>query len=131
MAPDFTFLVHPAMDRGAEYSLGTPRPSQLRNAFGLSAPPGQQFALQYTPALRLPSYHDPVPGFEGEWLTAMAPVGRTGFVVLVQTRKDVAFPWLRAMRARQAPRIAAGACLALLFIGGAVIRGRSRRARAR
>ena len=32
----------------------------------------------------------PVPGFEGRWLAGFAPVGETGFVVIVQTRYDAA-----------------------------------------
>jgi hypothetical protein len=31
-----------------------------------------------------------VPGFEGRWLAGFAPVGDTGFVVIVQTRYDAA-----------------------------------------
>jgi serine/threonine-protein kinase len=34
-------------------------------------------------------YLDPVPGYGGRWLAGMAPVGDTGFVVIVQTRYEV------------------------------------------
>jgi hypothetical protein len=108
---DFTFLVHPGMGRGAAHALAAPSPSALRAAFGLSAPPGQQFSLQYVRALQLRSYRDPVPGFDGEWLAALAPVGKTGYLVLVQTRKSAALAWLRP----SSPLRAASAGAALLL----------------
>jgi hypothetical protein len=83
---DFTFLVHPGIDRGVEYRMRTPSPETLRNSFGLSAPPGRQLSLRYRTALRFTHYRDPVPGFEGEWLAAVAPVGDTGYLILVETR---------------------------------------------
>ena len=52
-----------------------------------TAPPGEQFALDYVAPLKVKHYEDPIPGFEGPWLAALAPVGRTGFVVLVETRE--------------------------------------------
>jgi hypothetical protein len=36
------------------------------------------------------AHRDPVHGFEGHWLAGFAPVGETGFVVIVQTRYDAA-----------------------------------------
>jgi hypothetical protein len=36
------------------------------------------------------AHRDPVPGFGGRWLAGFAPVGDTGFVVIVQTRYNVA-----------------------------------------
>jgi hypothetical protein len=81
----YTFLAHPGLDHGAEYPLDAPSPEQLHRAFGEPAPPGEQFVLEYVPPLTERSYRDPVPGFAGEWLAALAPVGKTGFVVLVET----------------------------------------------
>jgi hypothetical protein len=34
------------------------------------------------------AHRDPLPGFEGRWLAGFAPVGSTGFIVIVQTRHD-------------------------------------------
>jgi eukaryotic-like serine/threonine-protein kinase len=82
---DFTFLVHPGLSHGAEHALRAPSGAQLRAAFGPSAPPGEQLALQYAQPLKVSDYRDPIPGFAGSWLAAFAPVGRTGFVVLVET----------------------------------------------
>jgi hypothetical protein len=84
---DFSFLVHPGMDKGAEYAVRPPDPAVLRQRFGPSAPPGQQLSLQYARALQLADYRDPIPGFDGAWLAAIAPVGKTGLFVLVATRR--------------------------------------------
>jgi hypothetical protein len=84
---DFSFLVHPGMDEGAEYAVRAPAPAVLRQRFGPSAAPGEQLSLQYARALQVSDYRDPIPGFDGEWLAAIAPVGKTGLFVLVATRK--------------------------------------------
>jgi hypothetical protein len=34
------------------------------------------------------NHTDPVPGFEGRWLAGFAPVGHTGYAVIVQTRYE-------------------------------------------
>lgn len=87
LCPDYTFLVHPGLPDGREYRVSSPLSAQLRKTFGASAPPGQQFALQYVAPVKVSEYEDAVPGFQGPWLAAFAPVGNTGFVVLVQTRR--------------------------------------------
>jgi len=84
---DYTFLVHPGLPEGRERTVARPFSSMLRETFGASAPPGNQFALRYVPPVKLSDYRDAVPGFPGLWLAAFAPVGNTGFVVLVQTRR--------------------------------------------
>jgi serine/threonine-protein kinase len=86
-AEAFTFLVHPGLDIGTEHTARAPSPEKLRAIFGDPAPPGEQFALDYVSPLKVKHYEDPIPGFEGPWLAALAPVGRTGFVVLVATRE--------------------------------------------
>jgi serine/threonine-protein kinase len=83
---DFTFLAHPGLPDGREYRVSSAFSAKLRR-FGASAPPGQQFALEYVPPVKVLDYEDAVPGFEGKWLAAFAPVGNTGFAVLVQTRR--------------------------------------------
>jgi eukaryotic-like serine/threonine-protein kinase len=42
--------------------------------------------------LMVDDYRDPFPGFGGRWLAGLAPVGATGFVVIVQTPYDPAEP---------------------------------------
>jgi serine/threonine protein kinase len=90
---DFTFLVHPGLAKGEEYTLPSSFWSELRAAFGSSAPPGAQFTMQYVPPVKTGDYRDPIPGFSGRWLAAFAPVGKTGFVVLVQTPRKTLLDW--------------------------------------
>jgi hypothetical protein len=85
---DFNFVVHPGIEAGTEYTLPTANAAALRAAFGAPAPPGKQFVMRYVPSLKTWDYRDPIPGFDGSWLAASAPVGATGFVVVVQTRRD-------------------------------------------
>jgi serine/threonine-protein kinase len=91
--PDFTFLVHPGLLDGQEIAVASPFSSKLQAMFGASAPPGQQFTLQYVAPVKVPDYRDAVPGFAGPWLAAFAPVGKTGFAVLVQTRRAAPLSW--------------------------------------
>lgn len=88
LSADFTFLVHPGLPGGREYRLNSTLSAELVRKFGSSAPPGQQFALEYVPPVKVADYEDAIPGFEGKWLAAFAPVGNTGFAVLVQTRRS-------------------------------------------
>jgi len=84
---ELTFLVHPGLPDGHEYRMSSALSARLQRTFGASAPPGQQFTLEYVPPVKVVDYEDAVPGFEGKWLAAVAPVGNTGFAVLVQTRR--------------------------------------------
>jgi serine/threonine-protein kinase len=88
---ELTFLVHPGLSKGREHVVARPVSSKLQATFGASAPPGKQFALRYVPPVKMGDYRDVVPGFSGPWLAAFAPVGNTGFVVLVQTRRAGVF----------------------------------------
>lgn len=90
---DFTFVVHPGLPDGQEYRINSALAAKLLATFGASAPPSQQFALEYVPPVKAPDYEDAVPGFEGAWLAAFAPVGKTGFAVLVQTRRTTLLSW--------------------------------------
>ena len=127
---DFTFVVHPGMDRGVEYPMRTPTPDTLRKHFGVSAAPGRQLSLRYPAALQFTDYRDPIPGFEGEWLAAVAPVGNTGFLMLVETRKPPTLSSMGALRGpavlRRRPRLAFIAVVAAL-LGFAGIVGARRR----
>ena len=90
---DFTFLVHPGLPNGQEYRLNSAFSADLVRTFGPSAPPGQQFTLEYVPPVKVAAYEDAVPSFGGKWLAAFAPVGNTGFAVLVQTRRSATLTW--------------------------------------
>jgi serine/threonine-protein kinase len=125
---DFTFLVHPGMSRGAEHTLRAPSGHQLRAAFGPAGAPGEQYALQYVPPLKLSDYRDPIPGFSGSWLAAFAPVGKTGFVVLVQTPKDqLRWPSMLATRLAAPVGLAVGLGLPLIALGATSLRKRRAR----
>jgi len=83
--PQFTFLAHPKLKRGEKVSLEPALATQLDRAFPASS---QQFELATAPPHQRADYVDPLLG--GRWLAAFAPVGATGYVVLVQTRDTVA-----------------------------------------
>jgi serine/threonine-protein kinase len=85
---ELTFLVHPGLEPGAEYPLESPSPAALRAAFGDAAPPGKQLVFRYVPPLKVSDFRDPLPGFAGKWLAAFAPVGKTGYIVLVERRVE-------------------------------------------
>jgi len=112
---DFSFLVHPCMNTGGEYPVRAPTPAALKDRFGMSAAPGHQLSLQYGPAMQLDDHRDPIPGFAGEWLAALAPVGKTGFLVLVETPKPPALPWTRWGRQVSASLLSATAAVARLW----------------
>jgi hypothetical protein len=88
---DLTFIVHPGLARGETRQLLEPAPTDLRAALGLSASvsasnPGK---LRYAAPYRVDQYRDPIPGFEGDWSAFFASADESGFVVAVQSRRDV------------------------------------------
>ena len=99
-ADDFVFLFHEGLERGPLVSFDARRfavPQRLlRTAAG---PTGEQ--LRFPAPNRVSAsdhYVDPVSGYSGRWLAGLAPVGDTGFVVVVQTRYDSLLePLLRAL----------------------------------
>lgn len=89
---DFTFVVHPGLGAGKEHALTSPGPRQIRATFGSPGQPGQQFELRHARPLKVAGFRDPIAGYEGEWLAAFAPVGNTGYVVLVETPREPLLP---------------------------------------
>jgi serine/threonine protein kinase len=86
---DYIVLVHDKICSGCSTRLPTPLANALREKFG-SIRSEDQFAVSSADAYRIEDYGDPVPGMDGRWLAAFAPVGNTGFIVGVQTRYDAA-----------------------------------------
>lgn len=86
----FVFLVHDALERGKE--VAAPDLPALRAAFHEASPPGQQFSLRYVSPLRATDYVDPLRGPASHWRAAFAPVGGTGYVVVVQSRRAASLP---------------------------------------
>ena len=62
-------------------------------------------------------YRDPVPGFEGRWLAAFAPVGNTHLVVIVQTRSEDAVALDRQAARRLAWLAAAATAVVVVLLG--------------
>lgn len=86
--PMFTFLVHPKLALGAKVELEEGLAAELARAFHRASASAPQFQLGTTLPLQRSGYVDPLLG--DRWLAAFAPVGGTGYVVLVQTRESVA-----------------------------------------
>jgi serine/threonine-protein kinase len=103
----FSFLVHPGLPDGREFTLAALGPV-LQARFGAAAPPGRQFTLRYAPPFTSSDFRDPVPNFGGSCLAAFAPVGATGFAVLVETRADGASGLTRTLAERAVARAAFG-----------------------
>jgi hypothetical protein len=127
---DLAFLVHPGLPFGSEHALGSPTPTKLRKQFGPAAPPGRQFEPLYVPSLKVRDYRDPVPGYTGAWLAAFAPVGKTGFVVIVQTRREAAVAWAQVLGDRSLLRVGLATFAGLLAISAVAFWSVRRRRRA-
>jgi len=85
---EFTFLAHGRLRRGDKVTLDAPTAAELERAFHSPQASVRQFELSTALPLQRADYVDPLLG--GRWLAAFAPVGATGYVVLVQTRDSVA-----------------------------------------
>lgn len=86
--PEFTLLAHGQLPRGKKVTLDEATAVELELAFHGSNASARQFELSTALPLQRADYLDPLLG--GRWLAAFAPVGATGYVVLVQTRDSVA-----------------------------------------
>lgn len=85
---EYTFLAHPALARGQKVTLPARLATDLKAAFAPESPEARQFELRAALPLEREHYVDPLLG--DHWLAAFAPVGGTGYVVLVQSRDEVA-----------------------------------------
>ena len=101
---DLTFIVHPGLSHGQALSLEQPEPAEIRAALGLSLTaesnenPGK---LRYSAPFRVDEYRDPVPGFDGVWSAVFAAADESGYLVAVQSRRDVT-PLAQALLAKLA-----------------------------
>ncbi len=84
---EYTLLVHPGLGLGQKATLDSAVAARLARAFHAPTET-QQFELGTAPPEPLRDYVDPLWG--GRWLAAVAPVGGTGYVVVVQARDEVA-----------------------------------------
>ena len=85
---EFTLLAHPKLQRGRKVALSRDLTRELVAALGRPGKDQRQFELGAALPLQRGGHVDPILG--GRWLAAFAPVGATGYVVLVQTRDDLA-----------------------------------------
>jgi tRNA A-37 threonylcarbamoyl transferase component Bud32 len=81
-SPQFTVVIHKDLAPGREFRIDAQLSDRLRRKF-----PQAQAGTQWHPAWTRPdvvdNYRDPILG--GRWLAGIAAVGRTGYVVVVQT----------------------------------------------
>jgi hypothetical protein len=93
----------------------------VRKQFGALGARGQQFLTPDVAPLAFEEYRDPISKTSQRWLAASYPVGRTGLMVGVQTRYDLAFELSEILR-RELMRMAGlqvGGCAliaAMLFL---------------
>jgi hypothetical protein len=122
----FAFVVHPRLGHGREVTLREPNRNVLERAFGLAA--REQFSLRWGPPLLLSNYRDPLLQPAQQSLAAFAPVGCTGFVVVVETGKEVAAHDARAIAHKLAWRggLPLGLGLSLVGLGVMVTTRRKR-----
>jgi hypothetical protein len=108
-------------------TLREPNRIVLERAFGLAA--REQFSLRWAPPLLLSNYRDPLLEPARESLAAFAPVGCTGFVVVVETAKEVAAHDARTLAGKLAWRagLPLGFGLSLVGLGVWVTIRRKRR----
>jgi serine/threonine-protein kinase len=121
LRPSLDFIVHPELAHGTEVALLEPSWATLERAFGLAVTPGEQFSLRWAPPLLLTDYHDPLLNPRRSSLAAFAPVGRTGYVVVVETSKDAVRRDGRALVKKLAWRAGAPLAVGLLLLGLAVL----------
>lgn len=124
---DFDFIVHPQLRHGREVALHNPSRATLERAFGLVATPGEQFSLRWAPPLLSSDYRDPLLQPTHSSLAAFAPVGRTGYVVVVETSKDAVRRDGRALAQKVAWRAGAPLAMGLLLLGLGVLSSTRRR----
>jgi len=134
---NFDFMVHPRLPFGREVRVQEPVRSALERMLPVDVTPGDQFSMRWVPPLLVSDYRDPLLAPGTETLAAFVPVGRTGYVVVVETSKDAARRDGRALLNKLAWRagapFAAGSALLGLWAISNLRRKHSlqRRARAR
>jgi serine/threonine protein kinase len=89
---DITFIVHPGLAHGAMQRLLQPAPTTLRKALGISSHDDESAGLgklRYAVPFRVDDYRDPIEGFEGAWSAVFAAADESGYIVAVQSRREV------------------------------------------
>jgi len=130
-AGQYIFILHDKLEHGKKVVIDSPRLRELRVTRAVS----QQLRWVDHEPITDDAHRDPVDGFEGRWLAGFAPVGATGFVVIVQTRYDAAVKPNARLSRRLASRMSAVILVSIVVFGASLwlyVRHRSRtRANAR
>jgi serine/threonine-protein kinase len=88
-ASRYLVLAHPGLTNAHHIRGFTPEVEQALQAYATSAEPAQRFDPVETKSLRQPDWVDPVDGTT-HWLAVLAPIGKTGYFVVIQRRLDAA-----------------------------------------
>ncbi|HYP99590.1 MAG TPA: protein kinase [Polyangiaceae bacterium] len=123
--PRLDFIIHPHLAHGREVAVADPSRAILRLA--PVAPPGEQFALHWSAPLLQSDYRDPLLPSLTPSLAAFAPVGRTGYVVAIQTPTSAVLSHGRNLANRLVWRAGAPGALGLGFLSLFMLRSASRR----
>ncbi len=83
---EYVVILHNGITHGAGIVMDSPRLRALRT----TRTERNQLRWIDPEPITDDAHRDPIPGYEGRWLAGFAPVGNTGFVVIVQTRHDAA-----------------------------------------
>jgi hypothetical protein len=127
---DIHVIVHPGLDYGHAARLHQPTPAALRAGLGIVGSsdensPGDPGRLRYAAPYRVDDYRDPVAGFEGAWSAVFAAADASGYIVAVQSRRDLTPLTLLVARKLAIPAYLFGVTLVALI---AVALTRQRRA---
>ena len=98
----YIILLHEALGHGESLPLDGGLARELDEVrSSLPRAEGEQLRMpEPWPTVTLAEHRDPLATREGPWLAALAPVGYTGFVVIVQTPADAAFEMDRTLARR-------------------------------
>jgi len=113
---EYVVILHDGLTHGAGIVMDSPR---LRDLRPTRTERNQLRWIDHEP-ITDDAHRDPVPGYEGRWLAGFAPVGGTGFVVIVQTRYDAAVE-PNARLSRSFARRAGAVILVGIMLSGLVL----------
>jgi eukaryotic-like serine/threonine-protein kinase len=123
--PRLDFIIHPRLTHGREVVVDDPSGAIMRLA--PVAAPGEQFSMRWSAPLLQSNYRDPLLASQSTSLAAFAPVGRTGYVVAIQTPTSAVSTRGWALASRLVWRTGLPGALGLGLLGLLMLRVVSRR----
>jgi len=132
--PPFLILRHPAYaSYGHAVEMDGPEFRRLAQESEQTSLRVERWGLPRRDVASSEDYRDPAaarfPAYAGSWLAGFAPVGNTGFVVVVQTRESDTLKPIRRFGGELAKWIAIALTPGLVLIAFTAFRSRKRRAR--